>query len=412
MEKEDNSSKRKDISTWFDQKYRIDRKSQVIPALKKTSKITQRETPAIPFQNETFEEFQPENPVVAQVSSELKFEDENDLEEKDRVKPEVQIDHILPENNLIIPPETEQLNTTSANSPEVNIHDTLEQIIFNKRELTSLKTTINAFIGGEVSAKELKKLVISSYIRIFEDIDKFISFFLAQEAKKLGGGYISTQKEQGEKDMLLDHLALRINNIYEGLKERPEILMGEPITSGHEELAIVPPESHNKIEESIPTEIIDTKPVDENQIIYIDERPYKSGECYFVIDGANIALFSSNKEKKGKIDNLYLLNDKLSSLGIKRFKVISDRSLYHNIDNQDDYLELLKTDNYEETPGGARADEFILQYAQLKDGFIITNDLFRDHYSRFGKEWIKKRHIAFSIIEDVLFFNKLYANAS
>ena len=190
MEKEDNSSKRKDISTWFDQKYSIDRSSQVIPALKKASKITQQETPAIPFQNETFEEIQPK--IVAQevVSPELKLEDENDLEEKDRVKPKVQIDHILPENNLIIPPETEQLNTTNANAPEVNIHDTLERIIFNERELTSLKTTISAFIGGEVSAKELKKMVISSYIRIFEDIDKFISFFLAQEAKKLGDGYI------------------------------------------------------------------------------------------------------------------------------------------------------------------------------------------------------------------------------
>ena len=223
MEKEAKSSKRKDISSWFDPKFSIDRRSQVIPALKKTSKITQQETPAIPFQNETFEEFQPE--IVAQevVSPELKFENENDLEEKYRVKPEVQIDHILPENNLIMPPETEQLNTTSANAPEINIHDTLERIIFNESELTSLKTTINAFIGGEFSAKKLKKMVLASYIRIFEDIDKFISFYLTQETKKLGDGYVSTQKEQAEKDQLLDHLALRINNICEKLKERPEI---------------------------------------------------------------------------------------------------------------------------------------------------------------------------------------------
>jgi len=231
LEKEDNSSKRKDISTWFDQKYSIDRRSQVIPAPKKTSKITQQETPAIPFQNETFEEFQSENPVVASVSSELKFED--DLEEKDRVKPEVQIDHILPENNLIIPPETEQLNITNANAPEVNIHDILERIIFDERELTTLKTTISAVTGGIITPKELKNTILASYIRIFEDIDKFISFYLTQEAKKLGDEYISTQKEQAEKDQLLDHLALRINNIYEKLKERPEILMSDPITSGH-----------------------------------------------------------------------------------------------------------------------------------------------------------------------------------
>ena len=227
MEKEDKSSKRKDISSWFDQKFSIDRRSQVIPALKKTPKTTQRETPIVPFQIEPFEEFQPENPVIAQevVSPELKFEDENELEEKDRVKPEMQIDHILQGSNLIIPPETEQLNTTNANAPEVNIHDTLERIIFDERELTSLKTTINAFIGGEVSAKELKKMVISSYIRIFEDMDKFISFFLTQEAKKLGDGYIFTQKEQGEKDQILDHLGLRINNIYERIKQHPDFSM-------------------------------------------------------------------------------------------------------------------------------------------------------------------------------------------
>ena len=155
------------------------------------------------------------------------------MEEKDRVKPEVQIDHILPENNLIIPPETEQLNTTNANAPEVKIHDILERIIFDERELTTLKTTISAVTGGIITPKELKNTILASYIRIFEDIDKFISFYLTQEAKKLGDEYISTQKEQAEKDQLLDHLALRINNIYEKLKERPEILMSDPITSGH-----------------------------------------------------------------------------------------------------------------------------------------------------------------------------------
>ncbi len=323
---------------------------------------------------------------------------------------EEQTENILPEDNLAIPQNRESLDSTGEFAPEVNIHDILERIIFDKRELTALKTTISAFTQGSITPKELKKTVLASYIRIFEDIAKFISFFLTQESKKLGDAYSSSQKEQEEKDTLLDHLALRINNIYKKLKAYPDSFFNDTITSGHRELAKVPSESIIEIKGVIPTEVIEPSSAYENcmdQIIYIDDEPYNAEECYFVIDGANVALDIKDSENRPMISTLYQLVERLHSLGITQFKVLSDRNLHHKIDNQDAYKALKERDEFDETPGGTEADYFILQYAKRKDAFIISNDMFRKHYSRFGEEWIKKKRIAFSFIDGALFFDRM-----
>jgi len=157
----------------------------------------------------------------------------------------------------------------------------------------------------------------------------------------------------------------------------------------------------------IPTEIIDTSPVGENQIIYFHDQPYNSGECYFVIDGANIALTVRDSENRPMISNLYQLVEQLHTLGIKQFKVLSDRKLHYDTDNQEAYVALKERDTFDETPGGTEADYFILQFAKRKDAFIISNDMFREHYSRFGKEWVKKKRITFSFIDGTLFFDRM-----
>ncbi|MBA7681954.1 hypothetical protein ES703_90299 [subsurface metagenome] len=61
-----------------------------------------------------------------------------------------------------------------------------------------------------------------------------------------------------------------------------------------------------------------------------------------------------------------------------------------------------------EVPGGSDADNYILHIAIEKDTFIISNDMFRDKYEYFGKEWIKSKKITFKIIEQSLYFDKIY----
>ncbi len=151
------------------------------------------------------------------------------LEEKKYVskpygaKNEVREEQSTPETIIENPPQKNSLEASEVRAREVVIHDVLERIIFNEHELKILKTEINKFTLGNITSKQLKKTVLTSYIRIFEDIDKFISFLIAQESKKLASMYKSSQNEQEEKDILLDELALRINNIYTKLKVFPDI---------------------------------------------------------------------------------------------------------------------------------------------------------------------------------------------
>ena len=102
---------------------------------------------------------------------------------------------------------------------------------------------------------------------------------------------------------------------------------------------------------------------------------------------------------------------KLNSFGIKNYKIICDRSLFYTIDNQEEYSELIENDSFIETPGGTEADFFILKFAKEIDAFIISNDMFKEFYKFFGKNWIKSKRITFKIIEGLLFFYKIYTTA-
>ena len=132
---------------------------------------------------------------------------------EEQSNPEIIIDH---------PPQKNSLEGSGMKAREVGILDVLERIIFNEHELKHLKTEINKFTLGNITSQQLKKTVLTSYIRIFEDIDKFISFLIAQESKKLGSESNFSQNDQEEKDKLLDELAVRINNIYTKLKAFPD----------------------------------------------------------------------------------------------------------------------------------------------------------------------------------------------
>ena len=55
------------------------------------------------------------------------------------------------------------------------------------------------------------------------------------------------------------------------------------------------------------------------------------------------------------------------------------------------------------TPSQSYDDSFAIEYATQKNGFIVTNDMFRDHFSKITKKEVKKlkqRLIAFSFVND------------
>jgi len=200
VEKEDNLSERKDISNWFDQKFRIDRRSKVIPAQKKIPKKIQQKNPTVPFQTETFEDYQPELPVANQqnISPDLRYDVENELEGQDC---------------------SESIIVSARNSNNTYYEELLEKIVFNPEELNILKKTITDLSVGIIKPQQLKKLILKNYIRIFEEVSEFIPFYFEQELKKRSIDP-NLSEEIREKDKFLEELGERINNIYLKLKKQ------------------------------------------------------------------------------------------------------------------------------------------------------------------------------------------------
>ena len=145
-----------------------------------------------------------------------------------------------------------------------------------------------------------------------------------------------------------------------------------------------------------------------NKLIFIDNQYRNIEECFFIIDGANVAKHGINPSRTGKISHLELLQKKLNSFGITNYAIICDRALYYDMDDKKAYSEMVRKGEIHEMPGGSDADNYILQIAKQDYVYIISNDMFRDKYEYFGKEWIKSKRITFKIFKNSLLFGKIF----
>lgn len=151
-----------------------------------------------------------------------------------------------------------------------------------------------------------------------------------------------------------------------------------------------------------------TRSREKKKLIFIGNEYRNIEDCFFVVDGANVARTGLMPNKSGKISNLELLKKKLNLFGIRNFYIICDRALFYSIDDKETYSNMIQNEEIIEAPGGSDADNYILQIAKEKDAFVISNDMFRDKYEYFGKEWIKSKKITFKIIKQSLYFDKIY----
>ena len=130
-------------------------------------------------------------------------------------------------------------------------------------------------------------------------------------------------------------------------------------------------------------------------------------ENLYVIDGSNVAFEQRTSNNKPNLSNLILLVETLKKLGIVNLKIICDRSLFYCIDDKKGYSQFIKKGIIVESPEGTTSDIFILQYAFQKNGYIISNDKYREFHSIFKKEWVESRRISFKIIDNMICFNKI-----
>ncbi|MFX1337980.1 MAG: hypothetical protein ACFFDK_05185 [Promethearchaeota archaeon] len=114
---------------------------------------------------------------------------------------------------------SKSINSSAKNSGSIYYEELLEKIVFDPQELNVLKKTITDLSIGLIKPHQLKKLILKSYIRIFEEIGEFIPFYFEQELRKRAI-HPKLSEEILEKDKLLEELGERINRIYLNLKEK------------------------------------------------------------------------------------------------------------------------------------------------------------------------------------------------
>ena len=121
-------------------------------------------------------------------------------------------------------------------------------------------------------------------------------------------------------------------------------------------------------------------------------------DLVILIDVSNI-VFGAGKEPILK--NFLILRDYLIEfLGVKDSNIVAicDPNLEYKIDDIYLFKILLDTGVIIKSP--KVADEFLLAYGVQKNGYIITNDKFREYTSEIGNIWIQEHTIQFMIIRN------------
>lgn len=124
----------------------------------------------------------------------------------------------------------------------------------------------------------------------------------------------------------------------------------------------------------------------EEVIKITSEKEPKMGKRLYV-DIANILYMDHDGNNKLKVENIPKLIEMLKLLDYSPI-LIADASIKYEMDDRKKYEKMVVEKIVREAPAGRTADIFILKQASKKDCKFLTNDLYRDYYDNFDKDWI------------------------
>ena len=104
-----------------------------------------------------------------------------------------------------------------------------------------------------------------------------------------------------------------------------------------------------------------------------------------VVDAANVAV--DDATGKASIRRLKLLEAALGATGCSQVIFIADARLRHRIGpaDLDQFKSMIESGALYQAPAGTSADEFVIDLARRKDGFMVSNDRFREHLGRWDQ---------------------------
>ena len=118
-----------------------------------------------------------------------------------------------------------------------------------------------------------------------------------------------------------------------------------------------------------------------------------------VVDASNVAHFGRKRDAKPSLEYIVKAADALEKLGYEPI-LIADASLRHEIDQKDEFNQLLEEDKIQQVPSGTTADHFILKMAEDEDAKILSNDVFREYNDEFQD--ISSRRIPYNFKEGII----------
>jgi len=120
-----------------------------------------------------------------------------------------------------------------------------------------------------------------------------------------------------------------------------------------------------------------------------------------LVDLANILFEDSNNNGKLKVENIRVVYNTLLEANYVPFLII-DASLRHLMNDEKEYEELIKEKIIYQAPAGRKADLFYLKIAKAFKSKFLTNDLCKEYYEEYGKEWIIENRKTFMFIDGKL----------
>ncbi len=135
----------------------------------------------------------------------------------------------------------------------------------------------------------------------------------------------------------------------------------------------------------IPEEEIEELEIVEEIRVTSEKEPKKGERLY--VDIANILYMDRNGHGKMKVENIPKIIETLKNRGYTPI-LIADASIKHEMGDKKKYERMIVEKIVREAPEGRPADIFILEQARKEDCKFLTNDLYRDFFDKFDKDWI------------------------
>jgi hypothetical protein len=126
---------------------------------------------------------------------------------------------------------------------------------------------------------------------------------------------------------------------------------------------------------------------------------------HYIVDGSNVAMEARTFKEGGRLQQIELLLDRLTTEAGAAVTVIVDANLRHHIDRKDDLEVMIKERRVLQAPARTDADEFILLTAEShrsrgEDVVVVSNDRYLDYINKFKPrfDWVKSSHKKFMFV--------------